>query len=114
VIRHSLTYTRPDANIPWHFEEELGILTADVKKIIYTKFIMPVKLLYSDRFLSEDNLQLTTISYWDSNESIVEYQNYPKIAEMNLKRNEYYKLHGCIIGEILKTETDKIFPEDVL
>jgi hypothetical protein len=114
MIRISLTFTRPSEDIPWHFEDESGILTEEVKRIIYKEFIMPVKMLYSDRILSEDKLQVTMIGYWDTHESIIEYQNHPKLVEINLKRNSYYKKNNCTIGKILKTETDKISPDDLV
>lgn len=114
MIRLSITYTRPNTDIYWHTDPESEVMTEKEKKLIYTEFILKLKMLHSTRVLSKDGLQLTIIGYWGTNEDIIEYQTHPLLVDMNLRRNQYYNRVQGTVGDIVKSERDKFDPADLV
>lgn len=113
MIRLSITYTRPNINIPWHTEPESGVMSEKELELIYEQFIATLKMVFANRVVSDNGLQLTHIGYWANNENILEYQSHPLLAAMNLRRNKYYQRINGTIGTILKIEVNKINSKDL-
>lgn len=63
--------TRKAVDIPFYFEKHS--LTQDYKDYVYTKFIEPKKLLFSDTVYSDDKLSMTKTTGWSSRDAFLEF-----------------------------------------
>ena len=113
MIRTALSFTRPNISIPWHTDPEAGIQTYEMTKIIWMEFISTVRILFSNRIISEDQLTLTIIAYWDNEASRIEYQNHPLLSQMIVDRDNYYANNNGTVGILDVSEVTDIRPEDI-
>jgi len=90
MIRTSITFTRPNINIPWHNSPELGINSREFLEYIMILLQNNI-LLHAKVIESTDNLQITFIGYWKDRASLDEYNQNPLMIEIFKKRDNYYK-----------------------
>jgi hypothetical protein len=112
MIKTSITFHRPNTNVPWHNSPGLGISPPEYIAHV-TNYMQANKLLYIQTIESENKLSLTFVGYWMNRESLDEFNQDPFVIENFNKRDNFYKLFNGKIDPLIIVDVDSIDNADL-
>jgi hypothetical protein len=93
--------TRPNTGVPFWQGQNSPLLTAEFMTYYAEKFMSTGKFINADTTISNDGLELTTETLWDSEESYNEYTSDETcIAQFINLANNHFETNGITSTEI--------------
>lgn len=112
MIKTSITFHRPNTNVPWHNSPGLGISPPEFIEHV-TGYMRANKLLYVKIIESENKLSLTFVGYWVDRESLDEFNQDPVVVESFNKRDDFYRLVNGKIDPLIIIDVDRVDVADL-
>jgi len=91
MIKITKLTTRPNTNVLWHFD-------AGFYSHMNDTYVQPGKCILSSNAFSEDGLQMTWTSFWDTEENYNAYQADPLFTVYWNLKQEYYDTNGVVMS----------------
>jgi|688.fasta_scaffold10038_4 hypothetical protein len=88
-------YFRRYSDTPWYIE------SPEYRTYVNETYHQTGKIISSDSELDEDQLILTKVVVWDSEESRNEFVNDPNIKSEFIPRKEYHDMHGIVFRMVI-------------
>ena len=99
MIKKTTVLTRTSTAIPFPnvMEEGQTLFPEEVKTYLVEKYVNTNKIVFGDRTLSPDGLELTIVTSWADNNALAEFTVDPFIINnLVAVRNEYITANGIL------------------
>jgi hypothetical protein len=97
MIKVTKLTTRPNTNVLWHFEA--GIFDAGFYDHLQQTYKQTGKQISAANTFSEDGLQLTWTSFWNTQADYDEFQADPVLTTYWNLKQAYYDAHGVVMQD---------------
>lgn len=98
--------TRPNTSVPFFLMHESEDITAEMKTYFADNYVLPGKFLTVVEDLSEDQLEMSISTYWETQEVLEAFKTDPICMQMQQVADAYFAEVGITVVTVSESEVN--------